>query len=215
MNIPFRTFSIKNKQRISLFSFVSRNSMLEKNIAIKRFCKLKNITIGKYSYIANNTHIINCKIGNYCSIGPSVKIGLGKHPTNRFSTSPLFYSLNNPFRIKLVDKEDFEEFEEIIIGHDVWIGANAIILDGVKIGNGAIIAAGAIVTKDVSAYSIVGGTPAKVLKYRFSNEVVERIIQSNWWEKDIKDLSKYKDSFSNINLFLEKSNNLNEEIFND
>jgi len=71
------------------------------------------------------------------------------------------------------------------IGHDVWIGANAVIMRGVKIGNGAVIAAGAIVNKDVEPYSIVGGVPARHLKYRFDKETIERLLKSEWWNLDI------------------------------
>ncbi|GAB6614599.1 hypothetical protein bcgnr5406_27980 [Bacillus cereus] len=149
----------KGKSKISLLSYVDKNCKLDKSVTIKRFSKFKNVSVGKYTYFANNCNVINCILGSFCSIGPFVQIGLGKHPINRFSTSPLFYSNKNVFNINLVDAPTYEEFEQIEIGNDVWIGANAIILDGVKIGNGAIIAAGAVVTKDVPDYCIVGGVP--------------------------------------------------------
>jgi len=144
--------------------------------------------IGSYTY-CKNTLVQNATIGNYCSIAIDVIIGLGNHPTDKFSTSPIFYRRINSLKIKILDKDlDFDEYKPIIIGSDVWIGARAIIMDGVNIGHGAIIAAGAIVTKDVPAYAIVGGVPAKIIKYRFSKKTIAKLLQSKWWEKDAKEV---------------------------
>ncbi len=86
------------------------------------------------------------------------------------------------------------------IGNDVWIGANVLILDGVTIGNGAIIAAGAVVTKDVPPYAVVGGVPAKIIKYRFNKEEIDFLEQLKWWEKDEKWLTEYGKYFNNVEL---------------
>jgi len=193
----------KDKPKISLLSYVDKNCKLDESVTIKRFSKFKNVSVGRYTYFANNCNVINCIIGGFCSIGPFVQIGLGKHPINRFSTSPLFYSNKNVFNINLVDAPTYEEFEQIEIGNDVWIGANAIILDGVKIGNGAIIAAGAVVTKDVPDYCIVGGVPARTIKYRFDSDVIEKLQELQWWDFPLNDLRKYKDAYQDIDLFLE------------
>jgi acetyltransferase-like isoleucine patch superfamily enzyme len=94
----------------------------------------------------------------------------------------LFYRKQNTFNIKVVDKDSsFQENKPIEIGNDVWIGARVIILDGVKIGTGAIIASGAIVTRDVPPYSVVGGVPAKIIKYRASENDIAFWQQSEWW----------------------------------
>lgn len=140
-------------------------------------CLINHSTIGNYTYIGQNSRFQNTKIGNYCSVASDVICGLGNHPLDLFSTSPLFYRINNTFKLNIVSKDlDFPEYKSINIGHDVWIGTRAIILDGVNIGNGAVIAAGALVTKDVPPYAIVGGVPSKVIKYRN----VE-IPQDDWW----------------------------------
>ena len=119
----------------------------------------------------------NTTIGNYCSIARNVSIGLGLHPLNLFSTSPIFYKRQNALLLDLISKDnEFKEYQPITIGNDVWIGANAIIMDGITIGNGAVIAAGAVVTKNVPAYAIMGGVPAKLIKYRFAEG--ERIENS-------------------------------------
>lgn len=143
-----------------------------------------NSEIGNYVYIASGTKISNTKIGSFCSIGPDVKIGLGMHPINFISTFPAFFSTRKQCQISFTDKNSFEEIGSNKIGNDVWIGANAIIMDNVQIGDGAIIAAGAVVTKDIMPYSIVGGVPAKLIKYRFSEGKIKNLLDQKWWEKD-------------------------------
>jgi len=140
-------------------------------------CLINHSIIGNYTYIGQNSRIQNTNIGNYCSVANDVICGLGNHPLNLFSTSPLFYRGYNTFKLKIVDKDlDFSEYKPIKIGHDVWIGARVIILDGVNIGNGAVIAAGAVVTKDVPPYAIVAGIPSQVIKYR---DVKKNMPE--WW----------------------------------
>lgn len=111
----------------------------------------KKTIIGKYTY-GHNVNIHFAKIGEYCSIGPDVKIGLDEHPLDRESTHPFFYN-------------EIEQKKTIIKDH-VWIGTNSVIIGGVTIGEHAVIAAGAVVTKDVAPYTIVGGVPAKIIKRR-------------------------------------------------
>ena len=151
---------------------------LDKNSRVLHNSILNNVRLGSYSYIGRNCLIQNVRIGKFCSIANDVMIGLGSHPIDHFSTSPLFYRKSNSFNISLV-KENllFEEYSAIVIENDVWIGARVTILDGVTIGNGAIIAAGALVTKDVPAYAIVGGVPSKVIKYRFESSKIESFLR--------------------------------------
>jgi acetyltransferase-like isoleucine patch superfamily enzyme len=155
-------------------------------------------SISGYSYIGKNTVVQNAAIGSFCSIANDVCIGLGKHPIEYFSTSPLFFKKKNPLKVSLIDHElDFEEYKCIEIGSDVWIGARAIILDGLKIGNGAIIAANAVVTKDVPDYAIVGGCPAKILRYRFSPIKIAKMLESEWYQlkpSEIKSKIEYLNS---------------------
>lgn len=152
-------------------------------------CLINHSIIGAYTYIGQNSRFQNTRIGNYCSVASDVICGLGNHPLDLFSTSPLFYRVNNTFNLKIVDKDlDFSEYKPINIGHDVWIGTRAIILDGVNIGNGAVIAAGALVTKNVPPYAIVAGIPAKVIKYRDVKN-----SKDEWWYLSPKEvLNLYK-----------------------
>lgn len=146
---------------------------------------LNNVTLGDFTYIAPGTRINNSAIGKFCSIGPDIIIGLGKHPSKTFvSTHPLFFSTLGQAQEVICDKNYFEEFAPVCIGNDVWIGARAIVLDGVGIGDGAIVAAGSLVTKDVPSYAIVGGIPAKIIKYRFEVAEIEFLVDFKWWNKE-------------------------------
>jgi len=141
----------------------------------------KNVQVGNYTYISTIEPIADGSIiGKYCAIAPFVSIGTGKHPINYLSIHPFQYSKdfiisNNSQKVK------FKNSEPIIIGNDVWIGKNAIIMDGVTIGDGAIIGAGAIVTKNIPPYAIAVGIPARVIKYRFSEEIIKELLELKWW----------------------------------
>ncbi|WP_210137654.1 CatB-related O-acetyltransferase [Staphylococcus sp. GDH8C109P] len=164
------------------------NSNFSGNNFVDRLCRIRNTSFGNYSYIGFNSDLNNVQIGSYCSISSDVKIGLGKHPINFFSTSPIFYSSKNPFNLN-INKVKYDDRPDLtIIENDVWIGTNVIIIDGVTIGNGAIIAAGSIVTENVGEYEIVGGVPAKVIKRRFDESTIQKLLESKWWERDAKEL---------------------------
>lgn len=148
---------------------------------------LYKVVYGDYSYSSINVTIMNCKIGKFCSIAQGVCVGLGRHPLTDFvSTHPSFYSTHKQCGFSFSDAQYYDEMGFVSIGNDVWIGANAIILDDIKIGNGAVVAANSVVTKDVPAYAIVGGTPAKIIKYRFSDEDIIFLEKLEWWDKDVK-----------------------------
>jgi acetyltransferase-like isoleucine patch superfamily enzyme len=163
---------------------------------------LKNSSIGDHSYINANSTVSNCSIGKFCSIGMNVMIGLGKHPTSFVSTHPSFYSNNKEFQT-FADRMYYQEYEKTEIGNDVWIGGNAMIMSGLKIGNGSVIAAGSIVTKDVMPYSIVGGVPAKHIKFRFSEEIIEKLQAFQWWNKRQDWIMNNYKTFLDVNEFLQ------------
>lgn len=140
-----------------------------------------NSHIGAHTYIQKNSRVFNAIIGKFCSIASNVSIAPGLHYINGVSTHPSFFLKNTPLVITYADIDFFKPSMKVTIGNDVWIGENAIILDGLTIGTGAVIAAGSVVTKDIEPYSIVGGVPAKVLKFRFSSDHISELLQSEWW----------------------------------
>lgn len=144
------------------------------------YSRLTRIKMGRHSYCAVDCLLTECSIGRFCSIGPQVIVGLGIHPTSRVSTFPGFYS-KNVHTANFLKDAAVQERRATSIGNDVWIGARAIIPGGVTIGDGAIIAAGAVVTKDVPPYAIVGGVPAKVIRYRHPQDLVKELLRVGWW----------------------------------
>jgi acetyltransferase-like isoleucine patch superfamily enzyme len=180
-----------NRATIDAGCCINEESTIASNTHLFGGCIINNCKIESYTYIGKKCIIQNTTIGSFCSIANDVLIGLGKHPLENLSTSPLFYRVNNPLNIKLIDtNSSFEEYQPVKIGNDVWVGARAIILDGIAIGHGAVIAANSVVTKDVPPYAIVGGVPAKVIKYRFSNQKIKQLLESNWWQQPITSIKK-------------------------
>lgn len=152
------------------------------------------IHVGAFSIINSTPHegsFFNVKIGRYCSIAKHAKIGLLQHPTDWLGTSTRFYNVyeQNWYRFlgKRVAVCNYDTQKIVEIGNDVWIGNGAILMCGVKIGDGAIVASGAVVTKDVPPYAIVGGVPARIIKYRFSEETIADLQDLQWWRYDIAD----------------------------
>lgn len=181
------------------------NSLLGKYVKIESSVILKKVVIGDYSYIGDKCAICRTNIGKYCSIGPSLETSPGRHPTRSFvSTHPIFYSTLKQCGISYSDKEYFDEYSRIEIGNDVWIGAHAIVLDGVNINDGAIVGAGAVVTKNVPAFSVVGGIPAKVIRYRFDAETIEFLIEFKWWNRDPDWVRQNYKEFHNAETFVRK-----------
>lgn len=163
---------------------VDNTSKLGKHIVLFKDVVIINSNIGDYSFVQKNSMLNQADVGKFCSIAMGVVIGPGQHPVHFVSTHPSFYSATQPVAKTFSDGEYFEPFKRTTIGNDVWIGHNAVLMDGITVGNGAIIAAGAVVTKDVPDYAIVGGVPARIIKYRFSEDVIHRILNSKWWERD-------------------------------
>lgn len=178
------------------------------NAAFGEYCvafenvRLANCTIGSHTYVQKGTGIFNATIGRFCSIAANVSIGPGKHKMDGVSLHPAFYMKNTPLARTFASEDVFKPFEETKVGNDVWIGERAIILDGVNIGDGAIIAAGSVVTKDIPAYAIAGGTPAKIIRMRFPEETIRVIQDSRWWLKCDDELIKKRHLFMNAEQFV-------------
>jgi virginiamycin A acetyltransferase len=144
----------------------------------------QHVKLGAHSYINVGAIVASGTIGRFCSIGHYALIGLENHPLNHLSTSPYLY------QGRLFGPEWSADFDEMpsppTIGNDVWVGAGAVVLQGVVIGDGAVIAAGAVVTGDVQPYAIVAGVPARLIRYRFDDETVSRLRASAWWDLPIE-----------------------------
>ena len=148
--------------------------------------------IGQFTYLNVGCVVYsNTSIGKYCSIGRFVEMGLAQHPISYLSTHP-FQCANSLFTrfpgYSEIHRKPWRFHPPTTIGNDVWIGAKVNILSGVNIGNGSIIAAGSVVTKDIPPYSIVGGIPAKVIKMRFSDEIIEKLEAIRWWDMSLDTL---------------------------
>lgn len=169
---------------------IRKNSEISEYSKIYPFSIITNSKIGSFSYVSYFCKINNSTIGKFCSIAQNVKMGLGVHPINYLSTSPIFYSPQNPLKIRLLKNLLFEDHIPIIIHNDVWIGTNVSVLDGVTIGDGAIIGANSVVTKDVDSYSIVGGVPAKEIRKRFDSDLIEELLELKWWDCPIEKLKQ-------------------------
>ncbi|WP_282118131.1 CatB-related O-acetyltransferase [Maribacter aquivivus] len=167
--------------------------------------------IGYASYISKNTNLQNVNIGRYCSIGPNVITIHGTHPAKVFvSTHPSFFSTD--FTPSYTREQLFEEKPAplnskepytTLIGNDVWIGASVNIIEGVKLGDGCIVAAGSLVNKDVEPYSIVGGVPAKHIRYRFEPNEINFLMDFKWWNKPIEWIKENSYCFTNIKSFID------------
>lgn len=164
----------------------------------KLLLKYHGVEVGMYSMNTGNHYAQlppGTVIGRYCSLAKGLLVINGSHPANLKSTHSFFF---NP-DLGYVDELLIKRRKGLTIGHDVYIGLNAIILPEVtSIGTGAVVAAGSVVIEDVPPFAIVGGNPAKLLKYRFSEETIKKIMASKWWEKDIEDLAANESEFKSF-----------------
>ena len=172
----------------------------DREIYVKPTVSNPNIIVGEFTYIADSdfeshvTHLYDwngdkLRIGKFCQIAAGVEFVMNgaNHQMNAVSTFP-FYTLEG-WEMDPPAKEDLPLKGDTVIGNDVWIGQNAVILPGVRIGDGAIIGANSVVGSDVAPYTIVVGNPAKALRKRFDDELIELLLQFKWWDRRVEEIN--------------------------
>ena len=178
---------------------------------LKDQIKLGNTIIGKWSYgkpAIYRWDDSKLKIGNFCSFGPEVKIYMGgNHRSDWITTSPLPVDKFSNFFTNASGIKNFtKEKRDLEIGSDVWVGGHSIIFSGIKIGHGSVIGAGSVVRESLDPYSIVIGNPARTIKKRFNDQVIEKLLQFPWWELDDHKINLLAPVLlsDNFDLFFEK-----------
>lgn len=168
-------------------------------------CSIRESSMGDYSYLAGHVSMVWTEIGKFCSIAAYTRINPGNHPTWRVTTSHATYR-RRQYGLDTVDDEEFFQWRRdhpCSIGNDVWIGHNVTVLAGVSIGTGACIGAGAVVSKDIPPYAIAVGVPARVIRYRFDPETIDRILATEYWNWDRATLERNFADLRDLNRFLD------------
>ncbi|WP_458700068.1 DapH/DapD/GlmU-related protein [Sulfurospirillum sp. 1307] len=190
--------------------FIGKNTTLVessfgKYVEIGAYNDITESFMDDYSYTSMNCQIIYSKIGKFVNIASYVRLNPGQHPKEWVCQHHMLYR-KEMYGFGLDDEEFFNHRREkqVLVGHDVWIGHNVTVMGGVTIGNGAVIGSGAIVTKDIPAYAIVVGNPAKIIKFRFNSEIIDKLQEIQWWNWDKDKIKNSLEEFKDIESFVEK-----------
>lgn len=194
---------------VSWLAQIDNSSTVNKKAKINRSAKLFHSSMDRYSYIGKRSSLVYAEVASFCSIASDVCVGMGTHDLKKLSTSPLFTERYNGTGSSWV-KQTPTPYKQVIIGNDVWIGERAMVMGGIHIGDGAVIAAGAVVTKDVPPYAVVGGVPAKVIKYRFSPEIIEKLEHLKWWTLSENVLKEHIEEFQTNEITVELIDKIKE-----
>jgi len=181
--------------RAHAISYADRNCRFGPYTRLCKHAFLVNSRVGLASYVAGG--IYNTTIGKYCSIASRRIGGTFSHPTGMLSTHPAFYTPRGQTNLRFAQRVLFDESDPTtVVGSDVWIGLDSVVMSGCTIGDGAIVGACALVTKDVEPYAIVGGVPARIIRHRFSPEVIAALLEWKWWDLPIEVLRNLAPRFA-------------------
>ena len=178
-----------------------KNSQIHHTAKMEAGSQIINSTFDKYSFCGYDCQIINCSIGAFTSIANNVVIGGAMHPMEWVSMSPVFYEGRDSVKKKFA-KYVRPSDPHTVIGNDVWIGEGAILKAGITVGDGAVIGMGSVVTKDIQPYCIYAGNPARLIRKRFSDEIVEVLLEIKWWEWKDNILQERAYLFNNVKKFI-------------
>lgn len=178
-----------------------RNCDIDTTAKICAKSELNRVRIGKYSYVGSSCFMVHADVGAFCSIADRCCIGGAGHPIERVSSSPVFHEGTNVLG-KNFQTFPYEHTPKAVIQNDVWIGIGAIIKSGITIHNGAVIGAGSVVTRDVPAYEIWAGNPAKKIRDRFDKDTSAKIEKSEWWNKSDEEIKELSKQFDNVDRFI-------------
>ena len=180
------------------------NSTIHNTCKVESGSQLVNCTMARYSSCGYDCKFVNTQIGSFCSIANNVYAGDSMHPTDWVSTSSVFYSTPDSIKTKFSNHSFRDGDKKTIIGDDVWIGQNVLIKQGVNIGTGSVVGMGSVVTRDVPPYAIYAGNPAKLIRFRFSSEVIAGLIELEWWERSDMEIREMAVNFNAPEALLKK-----------
>lgn len=205
-----KELNIPKKKILSIEPLILDNTTI-KDVSFGQYIEIgynntiSESSIDDFSYTSENCQIIYSDIKKFVNIASYVRLNPGQHPMQRVTQHHMLYR-REMFGFGGDDESffDWRREKKVIVGNDVWIGHNVTVMGGVNIGNGAVIGSGAIVTKDIPPYAIAVGNPAKVIKYRFDEEIREKLLEIKWWDWDYETIKKRLNEFNQIESFIQK-----------
>jgi acetyltransferase-like isoleucine patch superfamily enzyme len=187
-------------ERSAIQNYIPKKTSIEPSATLEapvRFfgtCRVReDCSIGQFTFVNDRTTLFpNTTVGRYCSIGKSCEIGAPTHPVDWLTSNPVAFAIERHFpnESAIFPQSPFQQYQSTTIGSDVWIGSLAIVTAGVSIGHGAIVGGGSVVTADVPPYAIVVGSPAKILRYRFDETTIQRLLSVEWWTLEPEEIAK-------------------------
>lgn len=180
-----------------------KNCTIHKTSKVCSGSHLINVVMGKHSDIGYDCTLINTEIGAFCSLGANIVIGGASHTIDWVSTSPVFNE-NKDHLTKKFSHHKYDLHNHTIVGNDVWIGNCVLIKANVKVGDGAVIGMGSVVTKDIPPYEIWAGNPAKFIRKRFTDDEINKLNTIQWWLWDDEKIQEYAPFFANTQEFIKR-----------